>query len=135
MNFVTRQILFHAVLPLFIGFLIYIFFRPEVWFIQFLQKREPLIILKEMNPLQKLLIFSGPDFCWAYSLSSALLIWYKWMGRTINHFGLLVLILVILSELLQLFFPSIFTFGWFDLIAALLAFTLSYLVICGNEKD
>ena len=131
---VSRQLLFHVALPLIFGFLIYFFFRPNVWLVQFLEKRNPLISLSEMNQFQKLLFFSGPDFCWAYSLSSALFIWHKWLKRPPKHFAYPVFSLVVLSELLQILLTSNFTFDWLDMIAAILAFALSYLIIFRNDK-
>lgn len=135
MKSVIRQFLLHAVVPLVAGFLIYFFLRPNIWFVEFFEKREPMISLAEMNRFQRLLIFSGPDFCWAYSLSSALFIWHKWQNRISNHFAYFVFFLVILSELLQFLLPSKFTLDWFDVIAAILAFALSYLLICRNAKN
>ena len=129
MNSVIRQLLLHTLFPLIIGFLIYFFFRPNVWFVQFLWNKEAMISLTEMNGGQKLLIFSGPDFCWAYSLSSALFIWEKWQGSAIRYFPLVVLLLVVGAELIQFVLTSFFTPDWMDIFAALSAFILSYLLI------
>lgn len=135
MNSVSRQLFIHAILPLIAGFLIYFFFRPNVWFVQFFDKRESLISFSQMNQFQKLLIFSGPDFCWTYSLSSALFIWGNWQGQNLKYFPAFVFFLIVLSELGQLFIPKNFTFDWFDIFAALLAFLLSYLLTYRNAKD
>ena len=134
MNYVLKQILIHVLLPLIAGLLIYFFFRPDVWFMQFFDKREALISFYQINRFQKLLIFSGPDFCWAYSLASALFIWEKWQGRFLKYFPTFVFFLIVLSELGQLFISKIFTFDWFDVVAALIAFALSYLLVYRNVK-
>ncbi len=134
MNSVIRQLLLHTLFPLIIGFLIYFFFRPNVWFVQFLWNKEAMISLTEMNGGQKLLIFSGPDFCWAYSLSSVLFIWHKWQGKPKKYFLFLIFSLIILSELIQVFFHRKFTLDWLDVIAAFLAVVLSYLLNYRNVK-
>lgn len=135
MNHIGRKIIFYVLLPLVAGFLIYFFFRPSYWFVQWFDKREPLINLDSANLLQKVIFFSGPDFFWAFSISSALIIWEIWQGRSNKYFTLLIFLLVVLSELIQLFFSKGFTFDWVDFIAALAGFWLSYFLIDGHEKD
>jgi predicted Na+-dependent transporter len=136
MSHFVKRIFLHVLLPLFIGFFIYFFFRPDILFIQWFTNREPAIPLHQLNKLQELFIFSGPDFCWSYSLSSALFIWEKWQGKKIRLFPLVVLMVVVCSELIQYLLASVFTPDWIDVLAALSAFILSYLLIRRqvNEK-
>ena len=116
--------------------IIYFFFRPDVVFVQWFSKREPLVPLSQLNKLQQLFIYSGPDFCWSYSLSSALFVWERWQGSWIRFFSLIVLLLILGSELIQFLLTSAFTPDWMDVLAALSAFILSYLLIRRpyNEK-
>lgn len=136
MNHSVKRVLLHVLLPLLIGLLIYLFFRPNVAFVQWVSTREPLIPLSQLNKLQQLVIYSGPDFCWSHSLSSALFIWEKLQGSPIRYFALVVLLLVIGSEMIQFLLTSTFTPDWMDVFAALSAFILSYLLIRRpyNEK-
>jgi hypothetical protein len=136
MSFSVKRVLLHVLLPLLIGFFIYFFFRPDVAFIQWFSKREPLIPLNQLNKVQELFVFSGPDFCWSYSLSSALFIGEKWQVSSIRYFAFIVLLLVIGAELIQLLLTSAFTPDWIDVLAALSAFILSYFLIRRpyNEK-
>jgi hypothetical protein len=135
MNPIRRKILFYVLLPLVAGFLIYFFFRPSYWFVQWFEKREPLIDINSANLLQKIIIFSGPDFCWAFSICSALFIWQKSQGRPNKYFIILIFLLVALSELIQFLFSRGFTFDWIDFIAALAGLWLSYFLIGRNEKN
>ncbi len=132
----AKRIFLHVLIPLLIGFFIYYFFRPDILFVHWFTKREPVIPLYQLTKLQELFVFSGPDFCWSYSLSSALFTWEKWQGSRIRFFLLLVLFVVTGSELIQFLLTSVFTPDWMDVLAALSAFILSYLLIRRpyNEK-
>ena len=125
MNNVSVRILLHVFLPLFFGFLIYWFYRPNVWIIQILCDRTPLLKVEEMNFFQKLFFFSGTDFCWSYSFTSALIFYNNFQENKIRHFQLVVLFLILTSELVQNFMGEHFTFDWADLFAAFTAFLLS----------
>lgn len=124
----VKRILWHVVLPLIIGFFIYFFFRPQVAFVQWLGNREPLLPLHQLNQLQQWFIYSGPDLCWCYSLSSALFIWQRWTGNDRWQFAVLVFVLVIGSELLQGWLIPGFTMDIADVVAAILAFSLSFVL-------
>ncbi len=121
----TKRIVLHLLLPLLTGFLIYFFFRPDVAFVKWFCKKEPLIPYSQLNQLQKFLVYSGPDFCWSYSLSSALFLWERWQGRPIRYFPVLVVLLVAGSELIQGSLLKGFTLDVADIGAATAAFLLS----------
>lgn len=123
------KVLMHCILPLALGFFIYYFFRPDVAVVRCFTDRKPLIPLQEMNGLQKLLIYSGPDLCWSYSLASALFLWERGLQKRIRFFPVFVLLLLVMSELAQGIFIHHFTFDMADLGAAILAFLLSFIVI------
>jgi hypothetical protein len=135
MSLFAKRVFLHVLLPLFIGFFIYFFFRPDILFIQWFTNREPAIPLHQLNKLQELFIFSGPDFCWSYSLSSALFIWEKWQGSRIRFFFLVVLLIVTGAELIQYLLASVFTPDWIDVLAALSAFILSYFLIKRQDNE
>ena len=111
-------------LPLLAGALIYIFFRPEVWFVRQLGVKG--IILSAPGPLTRIMIYSGPDFFWAYAFSSALLFWGR--NNPNKYFPLLILLMLFLSEIIQLVLKPGFRFDWIDLAAVTLAFGLSLLL-------
>ena len=125
MNQALFRILLHVFLPLFFGFLIYWFYRPNVWIIQMLSDRAPLLKVEEMSLFQKLFIFTGTDFCWSYSFTSALIFYNSFQKNKIRHFPLIILSLILISELVQNFTEEHFTFDWVDLFAALIAFLWS----------
>lgn len=133
MNRTIRQVLLYVLLPLISGYYIYFFFRPHYWFIEWFAKREPLINLSTASFVQKIFIFSGPDFCWAFSLTSALLIWEKWANRAWKLFPYLIFLVIILSEVIQYFLSPQFTLDGFDLLAAVSGFILSYLLLIRSE--
>lgn len=133
MTNLNKKIVLHVLLPLLLGYFIYFFFRPHFWFIEIIDNRESLINISNLNWLQKIVIFSGSDFCWAYSLSSALFIWHQWQKNKISFFPLIILFVVIFSEAIQWSSPK-FTFDWGDMLAAILAFILSYIIIFKNAK-
>lgn len=124
----AKRTAWHVLLPLIIGFFIYLFFRPDVVFVQWLGHRAPLVPPDRLNQLQQWLIYSGPDLCWCYSLSSALFIWERWTGNSRWQFTVLVFVLVISSELLQGWLIPGFTMDAADIIAAILAFFLSFVL-------
>jgi hypothetical protein len=126
MSPLLKRLLLHILLPLVIGFFIYFFYRPQVVFIQWIAERKPLLPLDELQEWQRWLIYSGPDFCWCYSLSSALFTWHQFQFKRIRFFPVLVILLLLLQELLQARLLPQFTFDWADIVAAVLAFGLSY---------
>jgi hypothetical protein len=129
------RIIIHCVLPLVAGFLIYYYFRPGVEIIQWFAMRRPVADPVDMNRVQQLLIYSGPDFLWSYSLASALFIWQAAQVSTPRLFPLFVLLLLLAAELAQGWLLPGFTFDWPDLGAAVLAFFLSfYLTHQRHEK-
>ncbi|MBL7724126.1 MAG: hypothetical protein JNK27_08245 [Chitinophagaceae bacterium] len=118
---------FHVLLPLISGIVIYILFRKDTWFHQYFfsgQAKFPLIGSK--STAIKVIAFNLPDFCWSYSLSAALFTWKKWSGASIRYFPLLVLLALLSSEVIQILLTGLFTFDWIDVLAAFIAFLLSY---------
>src|SRR6266496_1237850 len=117
-------IFFNVFLPLFIGLIIYLFYRPDLF---------PSISFSGHStvnkiPLFQLLISSGPDFCWSYSFASALFILNFIFFRSKLLFYIAVTIIV-LAEGVQFFLAPYFTFDWVDMIAAIIAIALSYLIL------
>jgi hypothetical protein len=129
---VTRKIILHVLLPLCCGLLIYLLFRTNTWLTNLFHINEPLL-----NPgnsfFTRILVYNVPDFCWAYSFTSALLLWNR-QGKHYKKLPLLIFFVLILSEGLQLLFNKRFHFDLFDLVAIIAAFILSYLLIEKNEK-
>jgi hypothetical protein len=122
------RISLHCILPLAVGFAIYYFFRPDVALIRWMGHQTPLIPVNELNGWQRLLVFSGPDFCWSYSLASALFFWHKAQARPFRFFPIFIFIIILLSELLQGWALPGFTLDWADLFAAVGAFGLSWIM-------
>lgn len=134
MSRIGKQIFFYVLLPLIIGYFIYFFFRPGYWFVQLLCKREPLVTIHELSLIERIFIFSGSDFCWAFSFSSALFIWENTQYKRFRYLPLLALIIVVGSEFIQHIFNVKFTWDWWDVVAALLAFCLSFVLLRRNNE-
>jgi hypothetical protein len=119
-------IFFNCLLPLLIGFSIYLLFRPNLFpSISFFYRKQG---LKAGNFFLRLLVNNGPDFCWYYSFASALLI-VNFIFFKSKLFTYLTVMLIVSSEMVQIFLPRHFTFDWIDVGAAMVAVTLSYLTL------
>lgn len=134
MSRIGKQILFYVFLPLLIGYFIYFFFRPNYWFVQLIDRREPLVTLHELSGIEKIFVFSGSDFCWAFSFSSALFIWESTQYQRVRYLPFVVLIIVVGSEFIQHILTADFTLDWWDVFAALLAFCLSFVLLRRNYE-
>lgn len=116
----------HVLLPLFLGILIYIVYRPNIIITGLFDvSQQPKIDIRTLSFLKKILIFSLPDFCWAYSFASAMLL----LNHSLNFMShrlmfICVLVVVTASELIQLFIPD-FTFSIADTVLVIFACCLS----------
>lgn len=127
------KFLLHVLLPLLIGLFIYVLYRPNVWITRYLN----LGIDTQSNTenhsfITNWLILSGPDFCWAYSFASLVFI-LNYSFKFMSHGAVFFIILLVTetSEVLQLLLKPNFTFSISDLIAILMACTLSFFL---NKK-
>jgi hypothetical protein len=121
------------VLPLVVGAGVYLFLRPANFLSRFFKVNKHLTF---KSALVQQIVFTLPDFCWSYSLAMAVYLYAsfyqcKFWATTVSVFTILLF-----SELVQLCFPSHFTFDPYDLVATVLAFILSTLYInaIGFEK-
>ena len=121
------RVFLHVFLPLLIGLLIYLFFRPDVWIAaQFGMKPVPYSEISNYPLFKKWVIYSAPDLCWAYSFASAIFI-LNHLLKFSSH-GLVfisVLLFVGASELIQLFLKPTFTFSFSDLVTVIAGCCLS----------
>jgi hypothetical protein len=124
---IPTLIFLHILLPLILGGSIYLLFRPssipENPF--FIYSKE---ILQSDKAFLKLLINSGPDFCWSYSFTACLLLINYYFLKQ-KYFWIIVFILVALSEIVQIFLYPHFTFDWKDLFADIAGFALALLLL------
>jgi hypothetical protein len=121
------KILLHVFLPLLVGFFIYIFYRPNVWVTRYLKLGiDTGSNTENYSPITKWLIFSGPDFCWTYSFAS-LVFMLNYSFKFMSHGAVFIFILLLTeaSEMVQLLLAPNFTFSFSDMIAILMASTLS----------
>ena len=125
------KILLHVFLPLLIGFIIYVFYRPNVWITRYLNWT----FSEQLNPenyslITRWIIYSGPDFCWAYSFASAIFILNHLYIRLSQRFMFaFVLVILMVSEIIQLFLKPYFTFSMSDLITVIAGCILSIISI------
>jgi hypothetical protein len=128
MNKKATHIFLFVLLPLIIGTAIYLLMRQGTWLHYFTGMGRGRPVILAANGLQKILANQGPDFCWCFSLASALFIFQKITGIKSKTYALFVLTVLALSEAIQLLFPGQFTFDWWDVCAAIVAFLLSYIL-------
>lgn len=126
MKLFSWQTAFHILLPLIAGITCYILFRKDTWFHRQFFFGQGFPVIESEGTGIRILAFHLPDFCWSYSLAAALFTWKKWSGASIRYFSLLVLLVLMGSELIQILLSGTFTFDWIDVLAAFIAFLLSY---------
>ena len=121
------KLLLHVLLPLLIGLIIYVLYRPNVWITRYLNLGIDVPSNTEnLSLFEKWLIFSGPDFCWAYSFASLIFILnhsLKFMSHGLVF--VFILLLTETSEMLQLLLKPNFTFSISDMLSILVACTLA----------
>lgn len=122
-------ILLHIALPLLIGVVIYLKGKEDTWlnnhfpFLNF-----SLIHWHADNIWHRLLVYNLPDFCWDYSFASALFFWGRKAFANSKYFPVMILLILLMSEAIQIFMPAAFTFDWLDMLGAVLAFSMSWLL-------
>jgi hypothetical protein len=135
MSISARKIIIHVILPLVAGLAIYVFFRKNTWIHHHLLPPGLHTFNIPQSWLNNFFIFNMPDFCWSYSLTSSLFIWEKSSDYKIKYLPALILLFLVAAESVQYFVPSQFTFDWLDIIAAVSAFFLSYMLNRQNERS
>lgn len=110
-------IFLHCILPLLIGAVVYVFFRVDFF------ANVPKILVQQL--WIKRFLFTLPDFCWGYSLASALYLFASAFDVPFKKMACLIFILAPGSELVQIFLPQYFTFDVYDLAATVFAIALS----------
>jgi hypothetical protein len=115
-----KNIMLLCLLPLFLGGLVYIFFRQSGIFGLSLK---PLHYKDSVLP--PVLINILPDFCWAFSFSNTLNFFFWQFGLSFWKAAAFMLAPICFSEFIQLFFPQYFTFDIADLLVEIFAFFLS----------
>ena len=119
----VKRILYLCFLPLVVGGFIYVLFRKN----GLLGIALPVPGFKSASS-GKVLIDVLPDFCWAFSLSSALYLFFNSHNFSFKKTAWLIGFIIVFSELVQLLIPAYFTFDMLDLLAAFLAFIFSSVI-------
>ena len=128
MNY-RRVVILYCLVPLLTGLLIYLLFRSDSWLHHRLYGYNVgLPLLNISGRMAGIIKYQLPDFCWAFSLTAALVTWKNWWGRPVPFFFGYILLLAAGSELIQLW-GSGFTFDLWDLLAAIFGVVLSFLLI------
>lgn len=112
----AKRILFLCIFPLFIGSLVYIFFRKDGLLGVSLH-----VFSIDYTQFWKVIVGTLPDFCWAFSLSNALYLLFGYHHFSFLKGSVLIVSLIVVSECLQIFVPRHFTFDILDLFVDLLA--------------
>ena len=118
-NYFTRRNLFHIVIPLLLGFLIYVFFhKPNLALHFYLNKLTALPNYYHSikgNAFYVFLINHLPDALWIYSLGIFLLISFDFIKNTYLKAAFIVII-GSSTEIVQVFSSKAFTFDFVDLL-------------------
>jgi hypothetical protein len=123
------KVLLHVALPLLIGVVIYLNGRQDTWLNRHLSFLPFFFIHPHFDNIwHRLLVYNLPDFCWDYSFTSALFLWERKALANNKYFPVMILLILLISEAIQIFMPAAFTFDWLDMLAAVLAFSMSWLL-------
>ena len=96
-----KKIILHILLPLLAGVFIYIFFREPVTFLHKLLSIDKPFFSLPPGAITYFILFRLPDMCWAYGLTSSLILW-----TGVNKF---------ICAVISILFLSLFEFnqaGW-----------------------
>jgi hypothetical protein len=113
-----KKLFFHIILPLLVGFFIYLFFhKPNLWIHYEAAKYAFNLNYYESikrNSLAIFLLNHLPDALWMYSVGTFLCQYVEVFYNQKTQMFLLLFIAAG-SEIVQIFFPEQFTFDWIDL--------------------
>lgn len=109
-----------CIFPLLTGGASYIFLRRNGLFGVSIN-----LIYSKPSQLWMTVINVLPDFCWAFSLSNALHFLFSHNTFPFAKSTFIIALVIVFSEVIQVFFSGYFTFDIFDLFAALIAVCLS----------
>jgi VanZ family protein len=132
-----KKIFSHIILPVFIGFLVYLFLhKPNLWLHQVFQKYGTLNFYENIksNAIAIFLLHHLPDVLWMYSLSVFIKICID-VGTNKIVTAVVILFIAVISEAIQIFFPTQFTFDWIDvLLNVLVALLVIKYINFGHKK-
>lgn len=139
LNINKRKVFILFVLvPIIIGTLIYIFFRPDSLLINKLTKmvfsenffQKASFNFGQENLVLNLIIYSGTDALWVFSYTFLILIIWDFEIKRQNLFWLIMgLLLGLISEIGQFFHFIVGTFDLFDLIFYVIGFISSIYIV------
>jgi hypothetical protein len=116
----VKRIFYLCFLPLLIGAFVYIFFGKAGLLGMSLH-----VVDITRFPFGGILIDTFPDFCWAFSLSNALHIFFYHVDVSFWKSTGFISVVTCGSELIQTILPQYFTFDLADLVIELFAVLLS----------
>jgi hypothetical protein len=114
----TKKIILHTIVPLFIGFCVYLFFHKPNLLIHFYANKyfafSNYYAAIKNNWFAIFMLNHVPDILWAYSFGIFLI---TILGFIQNKYSKAAFILVLVSftEIMQIFYPKNFTFDLVDL--------------------
>jgi hypothetical protein len=136
-SYLKKRNLTHIIVPLVIGFILYLFFhKPNLLLNFYLQKCIAIPNYYDHIKENKILVFllnHLPDALWIYALGVFLFVSLNFVNNNWLK-AALILILGSLTEIVQLFLPQQFTFDWIDLLINIIILTLIFYKY-ENEKN
>jgi hypothetical protein len=124
---VSKKFLIHCIIPLLVGAMIYVFFhKPNLLLHFYLNKYFHLTNYYthiKTYPAAIFMLNHLPDMLWAYSLGGFMILLFDNIKNRATKAAVIITI-GSLTEIVQVFFPSYFTFDWFDLFFTLCALIL-----------
>lgn len=115
----SKKILLHTMLPLLLGFCIYLFFhKPNLAIHHYLYRYCSIpnyYAAIKNNWLANFILNHAADVLWAYSFGIFLIISFQSIKNKYLK-AAFILLIVSFTEIVQVFYPKIFTFDWLDLL-------------------
>ncbi len=133
-----KYFFWHCIAPLIIGFFIYLFFhKPNLIIHQIINKIVALpnyYLQVKGSKVLRFLINHIPDILWNYSLATFLLIFFsKKINKT--YIGAIIVVVISLTEIIQVFLPKQFTFDLIDLSLAIITSIISIKIFFYEKKQ
>ncbi len=122
-------VFFSVILPLFIGFFFYVFFKPDTYISGFVREFVLLPAHSATGIFTKCFYNWGCDFLWAYAMNSLLVVLLSIYRKPALIAALLTGVTGICLEIFQLFWVFDGTFDFIDIISEVLAIIISDLII------
>lgn len=127
------KVLLSAIIPILIGVVVYFYLRPDTYISEFIANKTGLqssyVPRKDDNILIKFCRYYLCDIAWAFALPNALFLAFEMNPKRINIIVTITVVMILLSEVLQVFGFIPGTGDPFDVIIEICAATAAIILI------